>query len=56
MCELFGVLKEKNKFGKTYMGIERSTFVIGEDGTIATAYRGVKVEGHIRELLDTLSA
>ena len=56
VCKLFGVLKKKNMYGKTYMGIERSTFIIDEKGEVATVWRGVKVEGHIREVLDSLKA
>ena len=56
VCGKYGVLKEKRMYGKTYKGIERSTFVIDEEGRIARAFRGVKVEGHVRELLEVLSA
>jgi peroxiredoxin Q/BCP len=55
VCEKFGVIKEKNMYGKKYLGIERSTFIIDENGKIAAAYRGVKVAGHIGELLDALN-
>ena len=55
LCKQFGVFKEKSMYGKKYFGIERSTFIIDEKGKIAAEYRGVKVAGHIRELLDTLS-
>lgn len=54
LCEQFGVLKEKSMYGKKYLGIERSTFIIDENGKITAAYRGVEVAGHIRELLDAL--
>lgn len=56
VCEKYGVLKEKKMYGKTYRGIERSTFVIDEQGKIAHAFRGVKVEGHVRKLLEILTA
>jgi peroxiredoxin Q/BCP len=56
VCEKYGVLKEKKMYGKTYRGIERSTFVIDEQGKIAHAFRGVKVEGHVRKLLEVLTA
>jgi peroxiredoxin Q/BCP len=55
VCEQFEVLKEKSMYGRKYFGIERSTFIIDDEGKIAAEYRGVKVAGHIRELLDTLS-
>ena len=50
-CELFGVIKVKNMYGKQVKGIERSTFVIDPDGKLIQAWRGVKVEGHIKEVL-----
>ena len=53
-CELFGVIKVKNMYGKQVKGIERSTFVIDPDGKLIQAWRGVKVEGHIKEVLQFL--
>jgi peroxiredoxin Q/BCP len=50
-CELFGVIKMKNMYGKQVRGIERSTFVIGADGTLLREWRGVKVPGHVAEVL-----
>jgi len=50
VCNLYGVLKEKNMFGKKSIGIERSTFVIDENGIISRIYRKVKVAGHIEQL------
>jgi peroxiredoxin Q/BCP len=52
LCELFSVMKMKNMYGKQVRGIERSTFVIGRDGTLAREWRKVKVPGHAREVLD----
>jgi peroxiredoxin Q/BCP len=51
----YGVYKEKSMYGRTYMGIERSTFVIGKDGKIAQIYRKVKVDGHSDEILESFS-
>jgi thioredoxin-dependent peroxiredoxin len=51
VCALFGVMKTKNMYGKQVRGIERSTFVIGADGTLAREWRGVKVPGHVEEVL-----
>ncbi|NTV09331.1 MAG: peroxiredoxin [Zoogloea sp.] len=51
-CELFGVMKLKNMYGKQVRGIERSTFVIGADGSLLREWRGVKVPGHAQEVLD----
>ncbi len=52
VCERFGVMKQKNLYGKQVRGIERSTFVIGRDGRVAQAWRGVKVPGHAQEVLE----
>jgi thioredoxin-dependent peroxiredoxin len=51
VCELFGVMKLKNMYGKQVRGIERSTFVITPDGQVARAWRGVKVPDHAQEVL-----
>jgi peroxiredoxin Q/BCP len=50
-CERYGVWAEKSMYGKKYMGIDRSTFLIGPDGTILKAWRGVKVPGHAEAVL-----
>ncbi|GHD60112.1 peroxiredoxin [Jeongeupia chitinilytica] len=50
-CEAFGVMKMKNMYGKQVRGIERSTFVIDRDGDIVREWRGVKVPGHVEEVL-----
>jgi len=50
-CEQFGVWVEKNMYGKKYMGIERSTFLVLADGTIAEVWRKVKVKGHAETVL-----
>ena len=55
VAEAYGVYKEKSMYGRTYMGIERSTFVIDKDGKIAQIYRKVKVDGHSDEILEALS-
>lgn len=54
ICELYGVLKEKNMFGKKSIGIERSTFVIDEEGKVIKEFRKVKVDGHINEVLQAV--
>ncbi len=51
VCEDYGVWKEKSMYGKTYMGIERSTFLIAPDGTIARIWNKVKVPGHVEDVL-----
>lgn len=50
-CNAFDVMKMKNMYGKQVRGVERSTFVIAADGTIAREWRGVKVAGHAEEVL-----
>lgn len=52
----YGVWKEKSMYGKTYMGIERSTFLIAADGTIARIWAKVKVAGHAQEVLEAVRA
>ncbi|HXF07282.1 MAG TPA: peroxiredoxin [Candidatus Acidoferrales bacterium] len=56
LCNLFGVLKEKNMYGRKVMGIERSTFLIDATGRVARVWRKVKVEGHVPEVLDAVKA
>ncbi|BAU29629.1 peroxiredoxin Q/BCP [Aneurinibacillus soli] len=51
VCKQYGVYKLKKNFGKEYMGIERSTFVIDKDGRLAKEYRKVKVDGHVEAAL-----
>ena len=50
-CAQFGVIKMKNMYGKKVRGIERSTFVIDQKGVLAREWRGVKVPGHVEEVL-----
>ena len=50
MCNAYGVMKEKSMYGRKYMGIERSTFVIDPDGILIKEWRGVKVPGHVEEV------
>lgn len=52
IAEAYGVWKEKNNYGKNYMGIERTTFVIDKDGNIAKIYPRVKVEQHADKVLE----
>ncbi|KTT72163.1 peroxiredoxin [Sphingomonas sanguinis] len=55
-CEAFGVWGEKQLYGKTYMGIERATFLFGADGTLAGSWRKVKVPGHAQAVLEAARA
>ena len=50
-CQLFGVIKMKKMYGKEVRGIERSTFIINTEGALIREWRGVKVDGHIPEVL-----
>jgi len=54
VCEDFGVWKEKSMYGKAYMGIERSTFIIDGNGLIVKEWRKVKVAGHVNEILEEI--
>ena len=51
-CQLFGVIKMKNMYGKQVRGIERSTFAVDRHGVLRREWRGVKVPGHAQEVLD----
>lgn len=56
LCHAFGVIKEKNMYGRKVMGVERSTFLIDPAGVIAQSWRPVKVAGHAQCVLDALKA
>lgn len=56
VCERYGTWVEKQMYGKTYMGIERATFLIGADGKIAQIWRKVRVPGHVDAVLDAVRA
>lgn len=54
LCQLFGVMKLKNRYGKQVMGIERSTFLIDRQGVLRCEWRDVKVPGHVAEVLEAV--
>ncbi|WP_312226483.1 peroxiredoxin [Stutzerimonas nitrititolerans] len=56
LCQLFGVIKLKKLYGKEYMGVDRSTFLIDRDGVLRHEWRGVKVPGHVDEVLQAAQA
>ena len=56
VCKQFGVMKLKNMYGKQVRGIERSTFVLDREGRLAREWRGVKVPGHVEEVLSFAKA
>jgi len=53
-CNIFGVIKMKNMYGKQVRGIERSTFVVDKNGVLVREWRGVKVDGHVPEVLQII--
>lgn len=55
-CQWFDVIKEKNMYGKKVIGIERSTFLIGEDGKVLNVWRKVKVDGHAAKVLEFIKS
>ncbi|GAB3382969.1 peroxiredoxin [Azotobacter armeniacus] len=56
LCQLFGVIKLKKLYGKEYLGIDRSTFLIDRDGVLRHEWRGVKVPGHVAAVLAAAQA
>jgi peroxiredoxin Q/BCP len=56
VAEAYGVWKEKKNYGKTSMGIDRSTFVIGPDGTLVKAMRGIRAAGHAAAVLERVTS
>ena len=54
LCKSFDVIKLKSLYGRKYMGVDRSTFIIDESGVILHAWRNVKVKGHVEEVIDKL--
>jgi len=56
LCAQFDVIKMRNMYGKKVRGIERSTFLVGPDGTLVREWRKVKVDGHAAEVLDAVKA
>jgi peroxiredoxin Q/BCP len=56
LCQIFGVIKMKNMYGKQVRGIERSTFILDSKGVLRHEWRGLKVPGHVDEVLQTVIA
>lgn len=54
LCNMFDVIKEKNMYGRKVLGIERSTFLIDEQGVLVKEWRKVKVKGHVEEVLEAV--
>ncbi len=51
LCRMFDVIREKSLYGKKYMGVDRSTFILDKDGVLRREFRGVKVKGHVDEVI-----
>ncbi len=56
LCQVMDVIKEKNMYGKKYMGIERSTFIFDENGVLTHEFRKVRVKGHIDQVLEAIKS
>jgi thioredoxin-dependent peroxiredoxin len=56
VSQMYGVWKEKNMYGKKYMGVNRETFLIDKDGVVRKVWPKVKAEGHAQEVLDTIES
>lgn len=56
LCQLFDVIKLKKLYGKEYLGVDRSTFLIDRDGVLRQEWRGVKVPGHVEAVLQAAQA
>ena len=54
MCKSFNVMREKSMYGKKYIGVDRSTFLVNSKGLIAKEWRSVKVKGHVLEVLEAV--
>jgi peroxiredoxin Q/BCP len=56
LCGIFGVMREKNMYGRMVMGVERSTFLVDDKGVLRQEWRKVKVPGHVEEVLEAVKA
>ena len=56
MCKSFDVMKMKSMYGKEYLGVDRSTFLIDKNGKVIKEWRSVKVKGHVAEVLSEVKA
>ena len=54
VCKAFDVMKLKSMYGREYMGVDRSTFIVDSSGKIQKEWRGVKVKGHVEEVLEAV--
>ena len=54
VCKAFDVMKMKSMYGREYLGVDRSTFLINEKGKVVREWRSVKVKGHVNEVLESV--
>ena len=54
LCQIFDVIREKSLYGKKYLGVDRSTFILDQDGVLRHEFRGVKVKGHVDEVIEEI--
>ena len=54
VCKAFDVIKLKSMYGREYMGVDRSTFIVNAEGKVVRVWRGVKVKGHVAEVLEAV--
>jgi len=54
LCKIFDVIREKSLYGKKYLGVDRSTFILDQDGVVRREFRGVKVKGHVDEVIEEI--
>ena len=54
LCKIFDVIREKSLYGKKYLGVDRSTFILDQDGVLRREFRGVKVKGHVDEVIEEI--
>ena len=56
VCKAFDVMKLKSMYGREYIGVDRSTFIINKDGKVVKEWRAVKVKGHVAEVLEEIKS
>ncbi len=54
LCRIFDVIREKSLYGRKYLGVDRSTFILDRDGVLRKEFRSVKVKGHVDEVLEEI--
>jgi len=54
LCNIFDVIREKSLYGKKYLGVDRSTFILDQDGVLRREFRGVKVKGHVDDVIEEI--